>query len=178
MRNIPSVLAILCVLAAPAAAHASTITEMFAMDANGVFPVEASFTITFDPTLFYTNDSADVTVNFLNSPLTSLVPPVFSYQPDLFNGSLAISELPDGTPFGPTTNYYSFLLMDVATTSPVFESAYFLINPREGYILTPTWLVVTVSPTAASTPEPASFALLGTGVLVLAAAARRKPRKT
>ena len=41
-----------------------------------------SIPITFDPTLFYTNDSADVTVNFLNSPLTSLVPPVFSYQPD------------------------------------------------------------------------------------------------
>jgi hypothetical protein len=178
MRNIPSVLAILCVLATSAAAHASTITETFAMDANGAFPVEASFTLTFDPTLFYTSDSADIKVNFLNSPLTSPTPPVFDYHPDLFSGSLEISEVPSGAPLGPTSTDYEFILTHIATTSPVFQSANFLLSDKEAdsYILTPTWLVVTAAP--ASTPEPASFALVVTGVLALTQAARRNLRKT
>ena len=61
-------------------AHASSITETFDFTATGAVAASGSFTVTFDPTLNYTNDSTDLTVNsFTDSQLSVSVPAGFDY---------------------------------------------------------------------------------------------------
>ncbi len=84
MRRIVSTLCagVLGLMAAASSASAGVVTETYAFTFNNFIDATAnnpsplsnisgSFTLTFDPSLSYSNDTADIVVNFLSDPFVS-----------------------------------------------------------------------------------------------------------
>ncbi|HEV8070243.1 MAG TPA: PEP-CTERM sorting domain-containing protein [Planctomycetaceae bacterium] len=133
-----------------------------------VDPVTGEFKITLDPTLTYTNDTADISLTSLNIVLGSALS--FSYSPTAGTfpaGTLRVGGLEDGSDsilFNPSTNDFWLQIANFAT-SPAFTQVGYtqtsVSSDNLFYTLNQTGSV-TVTPIV-NTPEPTSICLLGLG---------------
>ena len=157
-------------------AHASTITETFDFTATGEVTASGSFTITFDPTLNYTDDATSLTVNsFSDSQLSSPVPTGFNYTATGNHpGELTIGGLLEGVCcLSEGTDDFGLVIGAANTSDPTFIQYSSSITSK-AYISEDDSGTVTLVGGVGVTPEPATLALLGTGVLCIAGLARSR----
>ena len=198
MRNVVFVAAAVVVSGLAAApVHAGTITETYNftlggfIDINGVpalpppvAQVTGSFTVTFDPTLNYNSDTADLTVNSFSGPT---VASPFGFTYDAASHSFFFGGTANGSNFvvvGTNDFVLTYNLTDPA--DPKFipcNTAGFSCGAQtgnaaydtSGYTTTGNnslWFIAAAQSNT-SVPEPASMAILGFGALGLAFARRR-----
>lgn len=187
-------------------ARASTITDDVTFDVpftsgtygGGVGPlytggatpsaVTGSFTITFDPTMTYTDDTAGITETGLTG-ITSDSAFSFDYSPTAYTigvttfaaGELVVGGVNDGAccvVLGPTAPNDFYLQILTFTTSPTFEQFGYATSTND-YFYTDTPPVagtasITVTPATTAVPEPSSLLFLSAGLLALAGASWRK----
>jgi hypothetical protein len=149
--------------------------------------VTGSFTITFDPTMTYTDDTAGITDTSLTG-ITSDSAFSFDYSPSAYMaggttfaaGELVVGGVETGAcciaePFADNDFYLQILTF---ATSPTFEQ--FGYDTSSGdYFYTDTPPVagtasITVTPATTAVPEPSSLLFLSAGLLALAGASWRK----
>jgi PEP-CTERM motif len=186
------------------AANAATVDELVNFTVGGFTsafgepvptdPVTGSFTISFDPTQTYTDETAEIVLNSLNIGLDSALS--FDYSPTA-NGNGAADELVVGgletgagaITLGPTgADFYLHLL--TFTSSPTFQQLGY--RPAEttsdsNYFFTPTnddglpaegvTFTVVTSPVTPSVPEPSTWAMMALGFAGIGFLAYRKHRK-
>jgi hypothetical protein len=193
MSRILSAIAVISALVLPACAHASPATYLITFTANDYSSppqpfASGSYTITFDPTLDYENETAGLTVNSFNEFNPYFTPPtssVFTFDAD--SDILMIGGAPYGWVIQNKANDY-FLGIAYFSSSPQF-SGFSASTPIDvtfphafGFdsFFDTGMGEVTVTPLATTSPvpEPSSLALLGTGLAGIFTAARRKFRRT
>jgi len=157
--------------------------------------VSGSFTITFDPTLTYTDQS--ITTSSLTG-ISSATPFVFDYSPTSYSvcgatfnaGELVAGGSNDGAcavAIDPSTLQNDFYLQILTfTTSPTFVQLGYTTASPDAYFYTlngstTTGDAITVTPETmggggggTGVPEPSSLMLLSVGLFALGAAAWRK----
>jgi hypothetical protein len=150
-------------------------------------PVTGSFTITFDPTQTYTDDTAGITSPVLTG-ITSSSAFSFDYSPSSYvaggstfaAGELVVGGDNDGACciLLPSTANDFYLQILTFTTSPTFaqvgyatasDDYFYTLNGSSGGS-------VTVTPQTSTTPEPSTLMLFGSGLLGLPYLLRRKKR--
>lgn len=183
------------------AANATTVDELVNFTAGGFTsafgepvptdPVTGSFTISFDPTQTYTDETVGIKLNSLNIGLNSALS--FDYSP-IGNGNGSADELVVGgletgaaaITLGPTgADFYLHLM--TFTSSPTFQqlgyrpaettsdSNYFF-TPLNGQNLPAEGVTFTVSssPVTPSVPEPSTWAMMALGFAGIGFLAWRK----
>jgi PEP-CTERM motif len=130
-------------------------------------PVTGSFTISFDPTLTYTDQTAGITLDSLNITLGSALS--FSYSPTTIPGVISADELIVGGVFDgaakvqytPSTDDF-WLFITNYTTSPTFDQlGYSQTSVSSDNLFYTVDGTGTVSVTSVvSTPEPSTWAML------------------
>ena len=191
----------LLALCGAAPAYAAVVTDYVTFSATGFTspfglavptdPVTGSFTITFDPTQTYTDDTAGITGGKVNLALDSAFS--FDYSPTgNSNGSadeLVVGGLADGAAavtFNPPTN--DFLIhIDTFTTAPTFQQLLYSqtgLPPNDNGALFYTDLpnsgsgTVTVTPVTPGIPEPSTWAMLLLGFAGLGFVGYRRTKKS
>jgi hypothetical protein len=150
-------------------------------------PVTGSFTITFDPTQTYTDDTADISNPVLGG-ITSDSAFSFDYSPNSYTigattfaaGELVVGGVNDGACCivlpSSTNDFYLHVL--TFTTTPTFDQfGYATANDDYFYTLNgSSGGSVTVTPQTTTTPEPSTLMLFGGGLLGIAGLIRRRVR--
>ena len=140
-------------------------------------PVMGSFTISFDPTLEYTNNTANVSLNSLNLALGSAL--AFIYEPDVDGGTLRVGGLASGAnivTFNPPTNDFWFFSTQWQTTPEFQQVGYSQTSVGQANLYftlqDPQWGTVSAS----AIPEPSTFACLSFGLVGMAFFRRKTQR--
>ncbi len=168
--KLPSFVALALALVCGPIAHASTITDLITFSATNSFGappvITGSFTLTFDPSLYYTDETTGLTVNSFSHSFSSPVAAGF----DVTRQGLVIGGLVDtvGSTSDNANDY------ELAIDGPFFvpKFAGLAVNDAGGARTVYTFGSVDITPIAA--PEPSTFALLGTGLVSGVAALRRR----
>lgn len=176
----------------PAAANAGVITENVSFSGNsfqvlgsGVAPVDpvmGSFTITFDPTMSYSDSTSGITLGSLNLILGS--PFAFTYYgpgstpPSGYHvGELVVGgtagytagyESTDLVQYSPATNDFYVQILDFATTPTLNQVGYAQVSAGNNFYYTVNQTgSVSVTPVTPSNqvPEPSTIAVLGAALL-------------
>ena len=183
-----------------AAANAAVVTKTYNVEFDSlldpfagatppVSPLLASFTLTFDPTISYVNDTADIVTNELNVPVDS--PIGFSSGVDTSTGDLYVSI--GGLQNGPglvgfDSNDFVLQLRfaggDLSKPSlplcsdPGFSCGGLPTTYASGYTSTryPDSLFLGLVATVTPAPEPATWAMMLTGFAGLGATLRMRRR--
>jgi PEP-CTERM motif len=148
---------------------ASDFTVGVGSDPAPTDPVTGSFTISFDPTQTYTDETAGITLNSLNIALGSALS--FSYSTTgSFAGVLVVGGIQDtaaAVQYSPSTDDFWLFINDFATT-PAFRqlgytqtavsSANLFYTPDPGGTGS-----VTVTPITGGVPEPSTWAMMLAG---------------
>ena len=161
----------------PVAAEASTITSTFSFTATGAGggpqnPVTGSFTITYDPTLSKTNDTAGIQVNSLSIALGTLI----SYDFNPATGAMIIG----GTLHGAGAvelGTDDFFLGLHALTDHSGSVDFFSYSQVGESLFSPSNVTLTF-PVVASTPIPAGLPLLATCLAALGFCAFLRARRS
>ena len=148
-----------------------TATDFVPVGAGGtppVDPVTGTFSLNFDPTLDYTNDSANISVSSLNITLDS-GDPKFNYDSvthvlEIFTGSIP------SVVTGGTNSFYLAFVLNPSAPSPFFQ--YAQAGNNFSYIAN------TTSVTLAATPIPGSIIMLLTALAAFGVIAVVRQRKT
>ena len=159
-----------CSTLLPASAMAATIAYNVSFTASGDVPANGSYTLTFDPTLAYSDTTTGLVVNSYNNGYGSPAVTAFNYDPTA-GGVLLLGGTNNGVngmAWG--TNDY-VLVINSFTTAPTLNSFYVSTTTLPSSGLTDYTGTVTVTP--AVTPEPSSFFLVATGLIGVLNAARR-----
>jgi hypothetical protein len=142
-----------------------------------VDPVNGEFTISFDPTLDYTNDTSDITLNNLNINLGSTL--CFTYQTAVDGsfpaGMLRVGGLFDGSDtvqYSPATDDFWLQIADFATTPAFQQVGYAQTDAGNNVFYT---INQTGSVTVTPVPEPVTLTLFALGG-TLAVMRRRRLR--
>jgi PEP-CTERM motif len=164
---------------------ASSLTVGAGGDPAPVDPVTGSFTISFDPTLTYTDQTAGITLDSLNIALGSALS--FSYNAPgsgLPPGTLVVGGLSDGAQmvqFAPSTDDFWLFITNYATAPSYLQlgysqtavsSANLFFTPDPGGTGS-----VTVTPITTSVPEPATWAMMLAGFVGLSLVGYRRTAK-
>jgi hypothetical protein len=188
-------------LCAAAPAKAALVTDYVTFSATGFTspfglavptdPVTGSFTITFDPTLTYVDNTAGITGGTVNLALDSAF--AFDYSPT-GNAHGAADELvvggaadgADNVQYLPPTNDFLIHIFTF-TTAPTFQQLLYSqtgLPPNDNGALFYTDLpdsgsgTVTVTPVTPGVPEPSTWALMLLGFAGLGFAGYRRSRKS
>ena len=169
MRHKVVAAAIFCV---GSAAHADTITDKIDLSTflSGP-PLYATFTVTLDPTQDYLNSTTGLMVQSFGVPLATrhqFDTPTFGFDYTASTKTLVLGGLDAGVSTLSPTEDDAVLTLQL--TDPAVLSDAVVQAQGVPYRLTgPTSLTVT-----AVSPEPSTFALLGTGVLGVVGIVRRR----
>jgi hypothetical protein len=142
-----------------------------------VDPVNGEFTISFDPTLTYSNDAADITLKNLNINLGSAI--CFSYE-TVVDGSFAAGTLrvggsfdgSDTVQYSPATDDFWLFIPGIATTPTFSQVGYAQVDAGNNLFYT---INQTGSVTVTPIPEPVTLTLLALGG-ALTVMRRRRPQ--
>ena len=167
MRSYPLVLFVGAAAAFAAvgavSARAATITDNVkfsatvpAVQAPPVDPVVGDFTITFDPTLDYVNETTGVQGNSLNIALDSAL--AFSYS--TADGILRVGGIENGvSTIAGFTNDFFLDIGDIATT-PLFFGLSYVQGTNQVFDSLRTDGSVDVTPVPPGVPEPSTWAMM------------------
>lgn len=164
-------------------AGAATITNLVTFTANSfvdqnltpgiapVDPVTGSFTITFDPTVDATNQTAGITLGSLNLSLGSAL----SYNYDSATDRLEVGGLSNGANalfFNPPQNDFWLFIDNFLSGTPLFDQVgYAQVSAGSNVYFT---LNQTGSVTVTPVPLPATLPLLAGGLGLIAFLRRRR----
>ncbi len=164
-------------VAGAGAANAALVHDLVSFSANGfeidsgpdsapVDPVTGSFTISFDPTQTYTDETSGITLDSLNIALGS--PLSFSYNPSggALPGVLVVGGVNDGAQmvqYNPSTNDFWLFISDFATAPAFTQVGYSQTALSSNNLFDTHAGSVSVSPITAAAPEPATWAMMLAG---------------
>ena len=161
-----------CLTLLSSSAKAATTTYNIVFSASGQVTGSGSYTLTFDPTLTYSDTTIGLVVNSYSDGYGAPAVTAFNYDPTV-GGVLFLGGTNNGVngmAWG--TNDYILGITDFTTTAPSLNT--FAVStttlPSSGL----TDYTGTVSVTPAVTPEPSSFFLVATGLIGVLSAARRR----
>jgi hypothetical protein len=149
-------------------------------------PVTGSFTITFDPTLTYTDSTTGITLNSLNISLVSALS--FDYSPNSYTigattfgaGELVVGGVESGACCItlPSTDPDFYLQILTVTTTPAFNQLGYLTADGSYFYsaIGTSGGSVTVTPVS-TTPLPAALPLFATGLGAMGLFGWRRKRK-
>jgi hypothetical protein len=146
-----------------------------------VDPVTGSFTITFDPTLTYTNSTAGIALNSLNITLGSSLS--FNYNPaadgSFAAGTLRVGGLFNGADqiqYSPPTDDFWLYIQDFAGT-PTFQQLGYVQSTSAGdfyFTLAQTASLRVTPSVVVAASEPASLLVVLAGLAGLGVLRRRR----
>jgi hypothetical protein len=160
----------------PRAAAADTITETIIFSANfvdGPFPVvSGSFTVSFDPDIRYLDDTRDIVTNSTSPPFT--VHPI-GFNHEVFGDYLVIGGLPfiQSLACGDTDFFAG--IQGASSAHPTLPAAAYSLQSQDACFIAVSG-TVRVEPATSAIPEPPSFLLLLSSLVVLVGTLGRRSR--
>jgi hypothetical protein len=196
-KNLAAASILACAVLGGASAQAAVVTKTYDVTFDTLIdpfdnqtppiqPVTASFTLTFDPSVNYTNETSGITVNELNVPVSSAIG--FSTgtdaSGDLFMSIGGIENSAGDVGFG-TNDFVLQLRFDGGDldkpslplcSDPGFSCGGLPTTYASGYTTTsdPNSLFLGLVATVSPAPEPATWAMMLTGFAGLGAALRMR----